>query len=156
MGIFTDTILLGPISLIYYFIISIISDYYVKDQLYKQKRNNKFLILFISGLMSIVIAFKAFPMNELLKLTPIKYGILTAGLALSVNSSISYWYEMDHKTKLFVLVVCLLATVFGVIQLNQDPSIDYDRIEKEKEDEEDIKEIEEEIERESYGNDFDI
>jgi uncharacterized membrane protein YfcA len=156
MGIFTDTILLGPISLIYYFIISIISDYYVRNQLYKQKRNNKFLILYISGLLSIIGAFKVFPMNELLQLTPIKYGILTAGLALSVNSSISYWYEMDHKTKLFVLIVCLLASIFGVIQLKQDSSIDYHRIEKEKKNEEELKEIEEEIERDSYENNFDI
>ena len=101
-----------------------------------------------------IFSFKFFPKIKILKLTPLKYGIMCAGLALSLNSSISYWYEMDHKTKLFVLSICLLSVVFLAIQLNKDESIDYDKQEIKREEEEDLELIKEELD--SYPDDEDI
>jgi hypothetical protein len=127
MSFFIDALLLGPTSIIYYNIIQIVSDFFVKDMLYNQKRSSKFLVLFISGLISMILSFKIFPNINILKMTPLKYGVMCAGLGLSLSSSISYWFEMDHKTKLFVLSVCLLSIVFVAIQANKDNTINYNK-----------------------------
>lgn len=149
MSFFIDILLVIPISIIFYSLIQIISDYSVKDKLYTEKRNIKFMILFITGLFSVMSSYKAIPRSDILNIIPVKYGLLGAGLCLTINSTISYWYEMDYKTKIFVLSVFLISTILISVQFHNDPITEY----KEKKDknknknkEEDIyKQIEEEL-----------
>ncbi len=106
-----DALIAIPIGIIYNLFIGKLADVITSDNSLKDKIQNTFIVQIFGGILALIFAFFIFDSKRLYNRVA-KWGFILGAMILLGYSLIGNWNIIENNTKLFVIGIALLFTIF--------------------------------------------
>lgn len=108
------------ISIILNMLVNSISNIISKDLSSNDQLQQKFIIVFISGLVFLFLAYTVFNTDGKYSNKSIKYGFLLSGIILLVNIIFINWHLLNEHTRLLFIIISLILIFKHSLKYNSD------------------------------------
>jgi hypothetical protein len=114
MGFFKDILISIPFGIILNIFVHQMANTMNNDLQYNDKFQRSLIIIFVSGIISLLIGNTIFKTNKSIKNSVMQYGLTIGGLLMIVYTTISNWDNMDDTTKLIIFGLLLGGIIFYI------------------------------------------